>query len=192
MGGIVEMVRDPFGFWEKQRVLNAYGVSKFSLLGKLVLFSTDTDVSRRILTHNGPDALEMARARSTIGSLLAVSLSAGLALPPCGPGCRGLPSLRRICPLQAVHPSGKWILGPNNLAFMHGPEHKALRKSFLSLFTPKALSIYVAIQARATPIVSCSAPRRATAAAWRPGRPGGFAFQFFSVQNSRCSSARTR
>ena len=51
---------------------------------------------------------------------------------------------------QAVHPSGKWILGANNLAFMHGPEHKALRKSFLSLFTPKALSIYVAIQARHT------------------------------------------
>lgn len=31
---------------------------------------------------------------------------------------------------------------------MHGPSHKALRKSFLSLFTPKALSTYVSIQAR--------------------------------------------
>lgn len=105
IGGIVEMVKDPYGFWEKQRALERNGVSKFMLLGKLVLFSTDTDVSRRILMHNGPDAL-----------------------------------------LMAVHPSGKWILGPKNLAFMHGPEHKALRKSFLSLFTPKALSIYASTQ----------------------------------------------
>lgn len=47
-----------------------------------------------------------------------------------------------------MHPSGKWILGPKNLAFMHGPSHKALRQSFLSLFTPKALSTYVSIQVR--------------------------------------------
>lgn len=26
--------------------------------------------------------------------------------------------------LMAVHPSAKNILGPNNLAFMHGPAHK--------------------------------------------------------------------
>ena len=29
--------------------------------------------------------------------------------------------------LMAVHPSGKNILGSNNLAFMHGPPHKAIR-----------------------------------------------------------------
>ena len=63
LGGIVEMVRDPYGFWERQRALERNGVSKFMLLGKLVLFSTDTDVSRRILTHTGPDALLMARRR---------------------------------------------------------------------------------------------------------------------------------
>lgn len=45
-----------------------------------------------------------------------------------------------------VHPSGKNILGEGNLAFMHGPPHKAIRKSFLSLFTRKALSMYVELQ----------------------------------------------
>ena len=45
-----------------------------------------------------------------------------------------------------VHPSGKNILGEGNLAFMHGPPHKAIRKSFLSLFTRKALSTYVELQ----------------------------------------------
>ena len=61
-----------------------------------------------------------------------------------------LPHTRRppACCLQAVHPSGKWILGPNNLAFQSGPEHKALRKSFLSLFTTKALGVYVSAQDR--------------------------------------------
>jgi hypothetical protein len=35
------------------------------------------------------------------------------------------------------------ILGTRNIAFMHGPSHKALRKSFLALFTRKALSVYI-------------------------------------------------
>ncbi|KAL4523844.1 hypothetical protein Ndes2526B_g08076 [Nannochloris sp. 'desiccata'] len=48
--------------------------------------------------------------------------------------------------LMVLHPSAKNILGKNNMAFAHGPEHKALRKSFLSLFTRKALSIYIQLQ----------------------------------------------
>ena len=48
--------------------------------------------------------------------------------------------------LMAVHPSGKNILGEGNLAFMHGAPHKAIRKSFLSLFTRKALATYVELQ----------------------------------------------
>ena len=48
--------------------------------------------------------------------------------------------------LMVLHPSAKNILGKNNMAFAHGPEHKALRKSFLSLFTRKALSVYVQLQ----------------------------------------------
>lgn len=53
------MVRDPYGYWLKAMQREKNGVSKFTLVGKLVLFSTNTDVSRRILTYNGPDALEM-------------------------------------------------------------------------------------------------------------------------------------
>lgn len=45
--------------------------------------------------------------------------------------------------LLDLHPNAKMILGTRNIAFMHGPDHKALRKSFLALFTRKALSIYV-------------------------------------------------
>ena len=48
--------------------------------------------------------------------------------------------------LMVLHPSGKTILGANNLAFLHGPEHKAMRKSFVSLFTRKALSTYTHLQ----------------------------------------------
>lgn len=61
-----------------------------------MVFSTDVDVSRKMLSVNNPSSL-----------------------------------------LMAVHPSAKNILGPNNLAFMHGPPHKAIRKSFLALFTRK-------------------------------------------------------
>jgi len=62
VGSIVAMVRDPGGYWEKQRALSPSGISKFFLLGKTVFFSTDTEVSRRILMNNGPDALLMVRA----------------------------------------------------------------------------------------------------------------------------------
>lgn len=61
VGGIVAMVRDPYTFWEAQRRLAPAGISKFYLLGKTVFFSTDTDTSRRILMHNGPDSLQMVR-----------------------------------------------------------------------------------------------------------------------------------
>jgi cytochrome P450 family 710 subfamily A protein len=40
------------------------------------------------------------------------------------------------------------ILGSNNIAFMHGPEHAALRKQLLPLFTSKALSTYLGPQER--------------------------------------------
>jgi len=61
VGGIVAMVQDPHGFWEKQRKLAPAGISKFFLLGKTVFFSTDTDTSRRILMNNGPESLMMVR-----------------------------------------------------------------------------------------------------------------------------------
>lgn len=38
------------------------------------------------------------------------------------------------------------ILGKNNIAFMHGEEHRALRHQLVPLFFPKALAVYVPLQ----------------------------------------------
>jgi cytochrome P450 family 710 subfamily A protein len=48
--------------------------------------------------------------------------------------------------LLALHPNAKRVLGKRNIAFLHGPEHKALRKSFLALFTRKALAVSVTLR----------------------------------------------
>lgn len=45
--------------------------------------------------------------------------------------------------LLELHPNARMILGGKNIAFAHGPDHKNLRKSFLPLFTRRALSTYV-------------------------------------------------
>ncbi|KAK4536809.1 hypothetical protein CDCA_CDCA09G2834 [Cyanidium caldarium] len=47
-----------------------------------------------------------------------------------------------------LHPNGWKILGKNNIAFKSGVEHKALRQSFLRLFSRKALGVYLSIQER--------------------------------------------
>ena len=44
----------------------------------------------------------------------------------------------------------KKILGDNNIAFMHGPAHKDLRRKLLPLFTKKALKVYSSIQEKVT------------------------------------------
>lgn len=105
VGCLVSMVLDPYRFWEEQRMYSFPGFSWNSIFGKFMVFVTDAELSRQVLSVNGKDSL-----------------------------------------LMALHPSAKNILGEQNLAFMHGPEHKAIRKSFLSLFTRKALGTYVEIQ----------------------------------------------
>lgn len=106
VGGLIKMVKDPYGFWEQQRQWAwASGVSYNSLFGKYILFVTDPVKSRELMAANDPEKL-----------------------------------------LMVLHPSAKNILGKDNMAFSHGPEHKAIRKSFLSLFTRKALSIYIQLQ----------------------------------------------
>lgn len=45
-----------------------------------------------------------------------------------------------------LHPNGWKILGDNNIAFKSGKVHKALRHSFINLFTRKALESYLHIQ----------------------------------------------
>ncbi len=50
--------------------------------------------------------------------------------------------------LRAPHPRPPHvqILGEHNIAFIHGDIHKALRRSFLALFTRRALGMYLALQ----------------------------------------------
>ena len=52
VGGIVEMVKDPYGFWEKQRLMSFPGMSWHSLLGVFTIFVTDPAISRHVFSHN--------------------------------------------------------------------------------------------------------------------------------------------
>lgn len=108
LGGLIEMVMDPYSFWERQKDaanVTSPGYSYNSLFGKMILTVTDADKCRELMAVNDPTRM-----------------------------------------LMVLHPSAKTILGANNLAFLHGPEHKAIRKSFVSLFTRKALSTYTQLQ----------------------------------------------
>ncbi len=57
-----------------------------TLFGKFMLFVTDAELCRKVLSHNDADTM-----------------------------------------LMVLHPSAKNILGEENIAFIHGPKHKALR-----------------------------------------------------------------
>eukprot|EP00048_Salpingoeca_helianthica_P016002 m.229869 g.229869 ORF g.229869 m.229869 type:complete len:502 (-) comp17863_c0_seq1:121-1626(-) len=105
IGSIVEMVKNPYEFWEKQRLFNPDGLSWNSIVGQFMVMSTNTKITRKIFSHNGEDSFRLF-----------------------------------------LHPNGWKILGEHNIAFKHGPEHRALRKSFLSLFTKPALSVYLSLQ----------------------------------------------
>lgn len=100
LGGIVEMVKDPYGFWERQLQYAPSGMSWNSLVGTFTVFVTDPAVCRHVFNNNSKDTL-----------------------------------------LMALHPSAANVLGKKNIAFLHGPDHKALRKSFIALFTRRALSV---------------------------------------------------
>ena len=45
-----------------------------------------------------------------------------------------------------LHPNGVKVFGEHNIAFKWGEEHRRLRKSFLPLFTRKALGMYLTVQ----------------------------------------------
>eukprot|EP00042_Codosiga_hollandica_P016692 m.43330 g.43330 ORF g.43330 m.43330 type:complete len:508 (+) comp46710_c0_seq1:81-1604(+) len=48
--------------------------------------------------------------------------------------------------ILALHPNGVKVFGEHNIAFKYGEEHIRLRRSFLNLFTRKALGCYLAVQ----------------------------------------------
>lgn len=82
----------------------------------------------------------MAASVSSSADLVAALLPR-LCTPSPPPRPFALPSPDTL--LLDLHPNAKMILGTRNIAFMHGPSHKALRKSFLALFTRKALGLYI-------------------------------------------------
>ena len=59
IGGIVEMVKDPYGFWEHQRRMNPDGLSWNSIVGQFMVFSTKTEVTKRIFMNNGEDSFRL-------------------------------------------------------------------------------------------------------------------------------------
>ena len=48
--------------------------------------------------------------------------------------------------VAALHPNSAHVFGEENVVFRTGEDHKAMRKSFMPLFTRKAISKYIGIQ----------------------------------------------
>lgn len=46
----------------------------------------------------------------------------------------------------ALHPNAEWILGKDNIAFMHGEDHKQLRTTLLKIFHKSAMYRYLDLQ----------------------------------------------
>lgn len=47
---------------------------------------------------------------------------------------------------SAVHPNAEAVFGKDSFLFMNGPDHQAIRGSFLKLLTKKAVTVYLSIQ----------------------------------------------
>ncbi len=54
--GIVEMVLDPYAFWESQRLFSPEGLSWNSIAGYVMVYSANAAVTSEILKSNGPTA----------------------------------------------------------------------------------------------------------------------------------------
>eukprot|EP01012_Entosiphon_sulcatum_P012544 TRINITY_DN1787_c0_g1_i1.p1 TRINITY_DN1787_c0_g1~~TRINITY_DN1787_c0_g1_i1.p1 ORF type:complete len:509 (+),score=61.40 TRINITY_DN1787_c0_g1_i1:22-1527(+) len=59
VGGLLWMIRDPFGFWERQRQFAPSGLSWNSLCGMLTVFVTDPQISHNVLAKNGPEGFDL-------------------------------------------------------------------------------------------------------------------------------------
>lgn len=105
IGSLMEMIRDPDGFWTRQFEYDKNGLSWNAIAGYHMVFSADPQATHEILNLSNGEHFQMA-----------------------------------------LHPNAHIILGSSNIAFMHGPKHKALRASFLPLFTRRSLSMYLDIQ----------------------------------------------
>lgn len=146
VGGMVQMVMDPYKFWEDQRQASFPGVRPANLRVEKVVapflfvssnsavleISTGTCagpcqglhlILHMILPVSGCQRLKWCTCaglsyNSILGKLMVFSTDVEVSR-------RMLSVNDESTLLMAVHPSAKHILGPNNLAFMHGPPHKA-------------------------------------------------------------------
>jgi sterol 22-desaturase len=62
VGAIVEMVKNPYQFWENQRLWglkSPNGLSWNSIAGQFTLFSTNTETTKTIFMNNGPDSFKL-------------------------------------------------------------------------------------------------------------------------------------
>lgn len=154
---------DPYRFWERQKDaanVSSPGYSYNSLFGKMIVTVTDAG-ARACKTCPGCPAMVTPPVPARVsGRGAAAAACAGRGSSPCAhmrTRCATRPAPADKCRelmavndptrmLMVLHPSAKTIMGANNLAFLHGDEHKAIRKSFVSLFTRKALSTYAELQ----------------------------------------------
>jgi cytochrome P450 family 710 subfamily A protein len=78
IGAIVEMVKNPYAFWERQRLFNPNGLSWNSICGQFMIFSTKTEVTKTIFMNNGEDSFRLFLHPSgwkILGMLEVVSVS---------------------------------------------------------------------------------------------------------------------
>ena len=59
IGAIVEMVKSPYDFWERQRLMNPEGLSWNSIVGQFMVFSTKTEITKKIFMNNGEDSFRL-------------------------------------------------------------------------------------------------------------------------------------
>ena len=127
------------------------GLSYNSILGKFMVFSTDAEISRKMLSVNDASSLLMAvhpSAKNILGThLTGLKPLFTIAVELCCVGASNCALKYHLRPVFIrLECCSYCSAGPSNLAFMHGPAHKAIRKSFLALFTRKALGTYVELQ----------------------------------------------
>ncbi len=55
----MEMVLDPYAFWERQRLFSPEGLSWNSIAGYVMVYSANAAVTSEILKSNGPDSFQL-------------------------------------------------------------------------------------------------------------------------------------
>lgn len=128
---------DPEAFWKRQHSYDENGVSWNAFVGRLTLVTTNPELSRKVSPNLSP-AMACVRSggnrRAHVKSILRMAQVMSNNSPDSF--------------FMEIHPNAKRIFSSGNIALMWGEPHKRLRKSFLTLFSHKAMAIYLARQVR--------------------------------------------